>query len=168
MNVKQERVVIAPDDGARVSLGGIGVIYKLSGDDTGGAFSIVEHPIEPGRLVPPHVHARDDEFSYVIEGEIGVMVGGQEYLVSPGSYVVKPHGLPHAYWNAGTKAGRLLEIISPAGFEKFFQEAARLFSQGNQLDRAQLKQLADRYGDTHLPELAPPLMTKYNLRLIGQ
>ncbi len=167
MQLQQERVVIAPDEGRSVWLGGIGVVYKISGEDTHGAFSIVEHPIEPGRLVPPHVHARDDEFSYVIEGEIGVMIGGQEYQVTPGSYVIKPRGVPHAYWNAGKKPGRLLEIISPAGFEKFFQEAAALFVPDRPLDRARLKEIADRYGDTHLPDLAPPLIAKYNLKLLG-
>ena len=53
--------------GTLVWLGGLGVNFKLDGDDTKGAFSIVEHPIEPGTLVPPHMHTHEDEFSYVLE-----------------------------------------------------------------------------------------------------
>ena len=60
-------LVVRPGEGRSVSLGGMGVVFKVSGADTGGAFAVVEHPIEPGRLVLPHVHLREDEYSYVLE-----------------------------------------------------------------------------------------------------
>jgi quercetin dioxygenase-like cupin family protein len=84
-----------------------------------GDFSIVERPIDPGRMVHPHVHPHEDEFSYILEGEIGARVGDEVLQATIGSYVFKPRGLPHTFWNATTKPARLLELISPAGFEKY-------------------------------------------------
>jgi uncharacterized cupin superfamily protein len=82
----------------------MGVVFKLSGADTGGAFAVVEHPIEPGRLVLPHVHKHEDEYSYVLEGTIGARVGDHEVAaVGPGSYLLKPRGLMHTFWNAGQR-----------------------------------------------------------------
>src|SRR5215475_1881525 len=96
------KIVVNPDDGRSVWLGGMGVVFKLSGVDTGGAFAVVEHPIEPGRLVLPHVHQHEDEYSYVLEGTIGARVGDREVAAAgPCSYLVKPRGLMHTFWNTG-------------------------------------------------------------------
>jgi mannose-6-phosphate isomerase-like protein (cupin superfamily) len=97
------RFVVKPGEGRSVSLGGMGVVFKVSGVDTGGAFAIVEHPIEPGRLVLPHVHLREDEYSYVLEGTIGARVGDHEVTAGRGSYLFKPRGLMHTFWNAGPR-----------------------------------------------------------------
>src|SRR5271165_6921139 len=88
-------IVVQPVEGRSVWLGGMGVVFKVAGADTGGAFAVVEHPIEPGRLVLPHVHLREDEYSYVLEGTIGARVGDQEVTAGPGSYLFKPRGLMH-------------------------------------------------------------------------
>ena len=88
-------LVVRPGEGRSVSLGGMGVVFRVSGADTGGAFAVVEHPIEPGRLVLPHVHLREDEYSYVPEGTIGARVGDQKVTAGPGSYLFKPRGLMH-------------------------------------------------------------------------
>ncbi len=112
-------MVVAAGEGEVVLAGGFGVVGKVSGKQTGGAFSIVEHPLEPGVLgAPPHAHANEDETSFVIEGEIGVMIGEEEFRAGAGSYVLKPRGVPHAFWNPGPEQARILEIISPAGFER--------------------------------------------------
>jgi len=111
-------LVIPPREGKAVSLGGFGAIFKIPGDSSEGRFSIVEHPIDPGRMVHPHVHAHEDEFSYILEGEIGARVGDEVLQATTGSYVFKPRGLPHTFWNATTQPARLLELISHAGFEK--------------------------------------------------
>ncbi|HLL80438.1 MAG TPA: cupin domain-containing protein, partial [Ktedonobacteraceae bacterium] len=95
------KIVVKPDEGRSVWLGGMGVVFKISGADTGGAFAVVEHPIEPGRLVLPHVHLHEDEYSYVLEGTIGARVGDRELIAGQGSYVVKPRGLMHTFWNPG-------------------------------------------------------------------
>jgi mannose-6-phosphate isomerase-like protein (cupin superfamily) len=105
-------IVVKPGEGRSVWLGGMGVVYKVSGADTGGAFAVVEHPVEPGRLVLPHVHRHEDEYSYVLEGTIGARVGDREVVAGPGSYLIKPRGLMHTFWNAGPGPARLLEIIA--------------------------------------------------------
>src|SRR5436305_12708443 len=92
------RVVVKPGEGRSVWLGGMGVVFKVSGADTGGAFAVVEHPIDPGRLVLHHVHRHEDEYSYVLEGTIGARVGDHEVTAGPGSDVIKPRGLMPTCW----------------------------------------------------------------------
>ena len=117
--------VVQPGDGAQGNLGSIGVVFKLWGRDTGGALSIVEHPFPVGALVPPHTHTREDEFSIVTEGQIGFRSGDREAVLGPGGYITKPRGELHTMWNAGPSPARMIEVISPAGFEHFFREAGR-------------------------------------------
>jgi quercetin dioxygenase-like cupin family protein len=155
------QVVVKPGEGRSVSLGGMGVVFKLSGADTGGAFAIVEHPIEPGRLVPPHVHQYEDEYSYVLEGTIGARVGEHEVAAGPGTYLFKPRGLMHTFWNAGPAPARILEIIAPAGFEAYFAELAEAGDPGTR------QELAVKYGLTYSSEWVEGLMSQYNLRLLG-
>lgn len=150
-------------------MGGLGVVFKISGEETGGLFSVVEHPIEAGRLVPPHMHTKEDEFSYVLEGEIGARIGGQDFTAGAGSYIFKPRGLPHTFWNAGPKAARLIELITPAGFEKFFEEVAKLISAGAPAGGKQHMELNSPYGQTSDGmEWIPELTAKYGLKLIGR
>src|SRR5436305_9081702 len=95
----------------------------MPGAATGGAFAIVEHVIPPGiMLAVPHTHSREDEVSFVIEGEIGGIIGEQEFRAPQGAYVLKQRGIPHAVWNPGSEVARIAEIVSPAGFESFFAE----------------------------------------------
>ena len=89
------KIVVKPGEGRSVWLGGMGVVFKVSGADTGGAFAVVEHPIEPGRLVLPHAHPREDEYGYVLGGTIVARVGDHEVAAGPGSYLFKPRGLMH-------------------------------------------------------------------------
>jgi quercetin dioxygenase-like cupin family protein len=155
------RIVVSPGEGRSVSLGGMGVIFKVGGTDTGGAFAVVEHPIEPGRLVLPHVHLHEDEYSYVLEGTIGARVGDREITATPGSYVIKPRGLMHTFWNAGHRPARLLEVIAPAGFETYFVELA---DAGDPRRRAEL---AAKYGVTYSSDWIADLISRYNLKLLG-
>ena len=122
------KVFLPADEGQLVWIGGIGVQFKLDGSDTKGAFSVVEHPVEPGALAPSHTHSREDEFSYVLEGTIGVQIGDQEFQASRGMYIIKPRGVPHAFWNAGPEPARLLEIIAPPGFEHHFEQLALCYT----------------------------------------
>jgi len=92
-------LVIPPGHSHSVQMGGLGVVFKLSGSDTGGAFSIVEHPMAPGTLGAP-LHTNEDELSYVLKGEITVLLGDELIHASAGRYVFKPRGIPHAFWNA--------------------------------------------------------------------
>jgi uncharacterized cupin superfamily protein len=160
--IEARKLVVEPGEGRSVSLVGMGVIYKITGADTGGAFAVVEHPIDPGRLVLPHVHQHEDEYSYVLDGTIGARVGDQEVVAGPGSYVIKPRGLMHTFWNTGPSPARLLEIISPAGFEAYFTELA------DAGDPNRRQELAAKYGVTYSSEWVPELTSKYRLRLLGQ
>jgi Cupin domain len=113
-------------------------------------------------LVPPHMHSHEDEFSYVLEGEIGARVGDQEILATPGSYIIKPRGMPHTFWNDGTKPARLLEIISPAGFEKYFAEMSEALRVDGTPDAEKIGEIASRYGLIYemdwIPELVRQLL----------
>ena len=69
---------------------------------------------------PVHRHAREDEYSYVLEGQVGALLGDEVVVGGPGDLIFKPRGQWHTFWNAGDEPARILEIISPAGFEGFF------------------------------------------------
>ena len=87
--IQMTTLVIPPREGKAVSLGGFGAIFKIPAESSEGRFSIVEHPIDPGRMVHPHVDAHEDEFSYILEGEIGARVGDEVLQATTGSYVFK-------------------------------------------------------------------------------
>ena len=123
---------------------GVGVQFKIDAEDVGGNVSVVEHPFDVGALVPPHVHHLEDEVSIVIEGRIGFRSEDKEVVLSEGGYIVKPRGEVHAMWNAGDVPARMIEIITPAGFDKFFRELANLNAQGRPAP-AQVAELAERY-----------------------
>jgi quercetin dioxygenase-like cupin family protein len=117
--------------GAGTPVGPFGLI-KLYGAQTNGSFSLVEHPLGPGRLVAPvHTHRREDEYSFVLEGEIMAQIGAEVVTAPAGTLVLKPRGVPHTVWNATTQPARFLELISPAGFESYFVELAEILAQGS-------------------------------------
>jgi mannose-6-phosphate isomerase-like protein (cupin superfamily) len=128
----QDDLVLPPDAGQLVWLQALGVRFMLSGEQTGGRFALVEHPIKPRALAAPlHTHAEEDEISYVLEGEVGVQIGERVLVATPGTLMFKPRGVPHAFWNPGAVPARLLELISPAGFERYFEEVAALYASGS-------------------------------------
>ena len=115
--------IVAPGDGRFVDLGSLGIRFMVWGEESGGGFSLVEHPIPPrGLAAPLHRHAREDEYSYVLEGRMGAQLGDDVVYANPGDLVFKPRGQWHTFWNAGDTLCRILEIISPAGFEHYFAE----------------------------------------------
>src|SRR5215213_5627943 len=119
----QSKFIVAPSDGRHAQLGGLGARLMTAGE----GFSLVEHPIAPRTLAAPmHVHEHEDEYSYVLEGEVGVQVGDDVHYARPGDLVSKPRGVWHAFWNRADEPARLLEIISPGGFERYFAEIAPL------------------------------------------
>jgi quercetin dioxygenase-like cupin family protein len=115
--------VLGPTAGKFGSLGSIGVRFMIDGAEAGGGFALVEHPMEPhGLAAPLHRHSREDEYSYVLEGRVGALLGDEVVYGESGDLIFKPRGQWHTFWNAGDTPARLLEIISPAGFERFFAE----------------------------------------------
>jgi quercetin dioxygenase-like cupin family protein len=135
--------ILGPTDGESVDFGGLGVRFMVTGE----GFSLVEHPIAPRTLAAPmHVHQHEDEYSYVLEGEVGVQVGDEVRYARVGELVSKPRGIWHAFWNRADEPARLLEIISPAGFERYFAELTGLIQTGP--DRERIAALQARYGLT--------------------
>jgi len=114
-------------------------------------------------LVPPHLHTREDEYSIVTQGEIGFRSGDREVVLGAGGYITKPGGELHAMWNAGTVPARMIEIISPAGFENFFHELSELLAAAPP-EPGQVPALAERYGlQFGEPDWLPSLISRYNL-----
>ena len=92
------------------------------GMKSGGGFALVEHPMGPRVLgAPLHRHTHEDEYSYVLEGKVGALLGDEVVYGEVGDLIFKPRGQWHSFWNAGDEPARILEIISPAGFEKYLR-----------------------------------------------
>ncbi len=114
---------IGPADGLYAQLGGCGARILVWGEESGGGFSLVEHPIPPRSLCAPlHRHTGVDEYSFVLEGRMGALLGDDVVHVEAGELAFKPRDQWHTFWNAGDEPCRVLEIISPGGFEHFFRE----------------------------------------------
>ncbi len=169
MPMQQRARIVRRGEGEAVSLGGLGVDFKVAGNATGGAFSIVEHPVEAGRLVPPHTHTREDELSYVIEGEMGARIGDEIVLAQVGDYVFKPRNVPHTFWNPGPAPLRIIEIIWPPDFDTFFRELAVLYAAGGgRPDPSKAEELAARYGNVFHFDWVPELTSRFGLKLLGE
>jgi mannose-6-phosphate isomerase-like protein (cupin superfamily) len=157
--------VIGPNDGKVGFLGSIGVRWMIDGEDAGGDFSLVEHPLPPKALAAPlHLHHREDEYSFVLEGRMGGLLGDEVVEARPGELVFKPREQWHTFWNAGEETCRILEIIAPAGFERFFRELDALGG-ALQADPAELAALSARYGQEMKPETVPELLGRFGLRI---
>ena len=123
----------------------------------------MEHPFAVGALVPPHIHTLEDEFSIVLEGRIGFRSEDQEVVLAAGGYIIKPRGEVHAMWNAGTTPARMIEVISPAGFEDFFRDFADLTDKGAPTPAA-ITEIAARYQLPFAqPEWLPDVIKRFNL-----
>ena len=156
--------VVGPQDGRLGSLGSIGVRFLLGGLDADGRFALVEHPMPPRALAAPlHRHSREDEFSFVLEGSMGAQLGDQIVRAEVGDLVCKPRGQWHTFWNAGDTPARILEIISPAGFERFFEELADLEASAHPPDGAAVVALGARYGCELDPSSVPRLLADHRL-----
>jgi quercetin dioxygenase-like cupin family protein len=121
----------------------LGTKLLLASEQTGGAFGVVEHDLPAGQLGSPvHTHAHEDEYSYVVSGTLTAQIGDEVVTAGPSELVVKPRGIPHAFWNAGDETLRFVEVISPGGFENYFFELAAPF---NAHDEAAMGEIVGRY-----------------------
>jgi len=160
--------VIGPRDGKAGFLGSIGVRFMIDGEEAGDRFSLVEHPLSARALAAPlHRHAREDEYSYVIEGQVGALLGDEVVIGGPGDLIFKPRNQWHTFWNAGDQPARLLEIISPAGFERFFAELVELGGVA-QAEPQTLADLCARYELEMNPDSVPGLIERFDLRFPGE
>lgn len=167
MNTAHTRMVhVAAGQGELIQIGGFGTLVKAPAQATNGSVSVVEHTLEPGLLgAPPHRHSREDETSYVLEGQLTVQIGDEIATVEPGAMVVKPRGVFHAFWNAGGRPVRFLEVISPGGFEEYFAELARIIPADGPPDVGAIVALAARYGMEFDLAGIPELMQRHGVRL---
>src|ERR1700681_4982193 len=159
--------VLGPHDGHAGFLGSIGVRFMIEGHEAGDRFSLVEHPMPARALAAPmHRHSREEEYSYVLEGSIGALLGDTVVLGNPGDLIFKPRGQWHTFWNAGDRPARILEIISPAGFEKFFDLMTDLAGRG-ELDPGGMAALAAQYGAEVDLNSIPRLVAAHGLTFSG-
>ncbi|MFL5894869.1 MAG: cupin domain-containing protein [Thermoleophilaceae bacterium] len=157
--------VLGPTEGKAGSLGGIGVRFMIDGAETDERFSLVEHPMPPRALAAPlHRHLREDEYTYVLKGKVGALLGDEVLGASAGDLVWKPRNQWHTFWNAGDEPASILEIISPAGFEGFFEGLVELGGAVN-ADAQELAELAARYDLEMQPDTVPGLLERFGLRI---
>jgi len=160
--------LVSPHDGTAGFLGSIGVRFMIDGEEAGERFSLVEHPMSARALAAPlHRHTREDEYSYVTEGRVGALLGDEVLIGEPGDLIFKPRNQWHTFWNAGEEPARLLEIISPAGFERFFAELVDLGGV-TQADPQTLAELCARYELEMNPDSVPELLQRFELRFPGE
>ena len=165
-----EVTVVRPGAGEEVAMPGFGAIFKISSQSNGGEVAILEHPFSVGLITAPHRHTREDEHSIVIEGEIGFRSDDSEVVLGPGGFITKPRGQMHAMWNAGDKPGRIVEIITPGGFETYFRELGELLVEhaektGNLHLLPEFQELAVKYGLTYgTPDWLGDVVSRYGLQ----
>ena len=154
--------IVGPHDGKAGHLGGIGVRFMAWAAETGGGFSLVEHPMAPRALAAPlQRHTHEDEYSYVLAGRMGADLGGEVVYAEAGDLVFKPRGQWHAFWNAGDERCRILEIISPGGFERYFEELVDLRARPTP---EAVAEIAARYGLEFDMASVPVLCERHGLR----
>ena len=153
MRTEDKGIFVGPDEGKSLPnpVGGR-MVVKARDKDTAGAYSVHDNTIPPGSPGPrPHIHRNHDEAFYVLKGELTVRVGAREITAPAGSFVVVPRGVVHQPSNPGTKPTRVLLVFSPAGMDRFFEEAAegRMPLQAKPADPAVQERLAaftEKYG----------------------
>jgi len=163
MSTQTGRIAIPADSPERVDLGGLGIVWKIEGAEAEGRFSVVHHPLAPRALAAPlHRHTREDEYSYVLEGTLGALLGDEVVTASPGTWVFKPRDQWHTFWNAGDTPCEIVEIISPAGFENFFRELAQVYATGRP-DLPRFAAACAEYGIDMDPGSVPGLCERFGL-----
>lgn len=131
------------------------------------AFRLVEHPMKPRALAPPmHRHHREDEYSFVLEGSIGALLGDAVVIGHPGDLIFKPREQWHTFWNAGDSPARILEIITPAGFENYFRELGAELLSGAP-DPSKLAALCASYELDMDMSSVPSLIQRFGVRFPG-
>jgi quercetin dioxygenase-like cupin family protein len=126
----QQPILVPPGGGEKLNIAGSPISHKVKSKDTNGVFSVMEFVTPPGKGVALHVHEREDELVYLLEGEIEVTLGDQKMKAVPGVMALLPRGIPHGFTNVGNKPSRLLDTILPGQFDNYFVELAGLFTRG--------------------------------------
>lgn len=155
----QKSTVVPLGEGDTFDFGGLGIEWKIEGPDTGDRFAVVHHPIAPRMLAAPlHYHHNEDEYSFVLQGTLGALLGEEVVEAGPGTWVFKPRGQWHTFWNAGNTPCYIIEVISPAGFESYFREVAGAWS-----DQEQFAQVNQKYALDMDFDSVPGLCQRFGL-----
>jgi quercetin dioxygenase-like cupin family protein len=155
----ESNILIGPREGFH--LPALDITHKvLAATTSGGSLKIEEWGLPPGEMIPPHTHAREDECSYVLQGDLTCYVGGEILVAPTGSYVIKPRAVPHAFFNGGTETVRVMEILTPGySFEGYFDEYEEIASRKMSAEehKKERAELGKRYGitwhDAMIPEV---------------
>ncbi len=146
--------------------GPFSAVLLMASRTSGGKLSLVEHPLAPRALGSPmHTHSHEDEYSYILAGQVGAQVGEEVILAGPGDVIAKPSGIPHAFWNPGNEPARLLEIIAPGGFEDYFARLGDLLAVGQPPAPDARQALGERFGLDLDVDSIPRLAAEHGLRL---
>ena len=154
---------VAVGDGRTVQLFGVRFRYKIESADTDGSLCVLEVEIPPKTLVKPHSHSREDEYSLVLDGTLGVRIGDRYDEVGPGAYLVKPRGTAHAMWNAGSTPAKVVEMLAPGGLEEYFAELAPVLTRRD--PPAAYYGLAERYGITIQDDWIEEIEQRYGVKM---
>jgi mannose-6-phosphate isomerase-like protein (cupin superfamily) len=126
-NPKTEYHVLAPDEGENVGAIGLGIYVKMTAEQTKGAYSLFEYVVPVGLGGPPtHIHSREDELFICITGRVRVELDGQEHILSSGSALLMPRGVPHMFHNPFDEETRVIAVVSPPGLEEYYRALSQL------------------------------------------
>ncbi len=125
MTMKREPVIRKSDEGR--TIGVVGDVYRFfaTGEDTGGKYAMWEAVVPPGGGPPPHIHSREEEAFYVLEGEITFQIDGQRLVASAGMFANMPVGSLHSFKNESGEPAKMLISVAPAGLERMFFEVGQ-------------------------------------------
>ena len=146
-------IIRSSQQGRTVSL--VGDVYRFlaTGEDTNSKYTLIEALVSPGGGPPPHVHSREEEGFYILEGEIAFTIDGKRVVATPGMFANMPVGTPHSFKNETNKPAKMLATVAPAGLEKMFMEIAVPLAEGattalppTKEDIEKLLAIAPRYG----------------------
>ena len=138
-------IQVPRDGGRQVNILGIPMLIRIHGRDTGGLLSVVESHDVPGGGPPPHIHHREDETFQILEGDYEFIVGGRTIPAKPGTTLFAPRGVAHTYRHLGKTPGRLMCVITPSGFEGFFEEIGTMNPQQQQ-DIPRVMEIGKKFG----------------------
>jgi quercetin dioxygenase-like cupin family protein len=116
---------LAPGDGERLWIVGDTMTLKATSERTGGSLVVLENLTAPGGGPPPHIHTREDEFWYVLDGTFEIRIGDQVHALGPGGFAFAPRGTVHNFRNTAATPSRILVGFSPAGMDGFFRASGR-------------------------------------------
>lgn len=165
MNNADTPIIVQAHEGRRVNLAGVEMQYKIHANQTDSAVAVGEWTVPPGVLgAPPHKHDAEDEFFYVLEGELSVMQDDQVMIARQGETVILPRGRFHTFWNAGTAPVRALVVLAPGQLEAYFYSVSSFVRPDAPPDLAQVAEIAKQYGLTFDFERMPHIIQTYGLQ----